>query len=126
LQVDVKVGCFDEPVFASIPAIEGDPIHGAFGEPKLLCYVSGQSKARDHGVFQSRSKHRSRFVEVAAGKIFFKWRRAYYDAVQFHGNPCRSARDLQFFGNDAERTGEGNESCKKREFRAGSHGSVSQ
>ena len=41
---------------------------------------------------------RARAMKVAAGKIFFKWRGADDDAVDFNGGAGRSAGDGEFAG----------------------------
>ena len=61
----------EEPVFAAVAAIQGNPIHRAFCEGEFFRGVACEAEARDDRMLEARTHGRSCFVEIAAGKIFF-------------------------------------------------------
>jgi len=61
----------EQPVFAAVAAIQGNPIHGTFGESELFRGVAYETDARDNGMLEARTHGRPCFVKIAAGKIFF-------------------------------------------------------
>jgi hypothetical protein len=70
-QLDVKMVGLEQPVFAAAAAIQGNPVHGTLGEGELFRGVAREADAGDHGMLEARAHGGSRFMEIAARKIFF-------------------------------------------------------
>jgi len=76
LQVHVKMIGLKEPVFASIPPVERNPVHGTFGELDFLAGVTDETDARHDRMLEARTHGSSRLAKIAAGKISFERRDA--------------------------------------------------
>jgi hypothetical protein len=114
LKLHMEVLGFEEPVFSPIAALEGDPIHRAFGECELFGSVTGETDASDHGMLEAGADGRPGFVKIAAGKIPFKGSRADDNSVQLDRGARRIACDLYFFGKGARETDEEQKGGEKR------------
>ena len=106
LQVDMKTGGLEEPVFAAVAAIERNPIHGPFGELEFLAGIACETDARNYGMFEARAHGRSCFVKVAAREFPFEGRGADGDAIELNGSAGRVAGNLEFVGKDRRWAGE--------------------
>jgi hypothetical protein len=102
-------------------AIERNPIHGALSEGEFLGGVTGEADARNHGMFESRAQGCFCPVKEAAREIFFEGRDACDRSVKLYGGACRSAGDLQFFGERPRRASQQEQRGTQDEFRSGNH-----
>src|SRR5882724_6409327 len=86
---------FDQPVFAEVVAAYVPPGSWPSAKGQLLCRVTIQTDASNHGMFQSRSKSRLRAMKITARIILLERGSADGDAVDFDFRPLGHAIDSE-------------------------------